>query len=64
VAAACSLFFLGLGVGAFLVGVHLGQYGANVVMLSMACLAAAGVYALRVVIQERDESSSNDEQGD
>lgn len=61
VAAACSLFYLGLGVGAFLVGAHLGQYGTNVVMLSMACLAAAGVYALRVVIQEKHEPSSNEE---
>jgi hypothetical protein len=63
VAAACSLFYLGLGVGAFLVGVQLGQYGTNVVMLSMACLAAGGVYALRVVIQEKHESSSDEEQG-
>jgi hypothetical protein len=60
VAAACSLFYLAIAVGAFIVGANMGQSGADVAMASMACFGAAGVYALRIVIQEKHESSSDD----
>lgn len=62
VAAACSLFYAALTVGLFLVGVQLGQAGANVAMLSMASLARAGVYGGRVILPQTPESApSSDE---
>ena len=64
VAAACLLFYLVLAAGAFIAGAQLGQFGANVVMLSVVCSAAVVVYAGRVIFQENDESSSGDEPGE
>jgi hypothetical protein len=64
VAAACSLLYLVLAVGTFMVGANLGQYGTDLTMLSLVCLAAAGVYAGRVLFQEKHESSYDEEQGE
>lgn len=64
VAAACSLLYLALAVGLFVVGVHLGQYGFIAVMLSLLCLGAAGVYAGRVVLRGQHPWLSGRRQGE
>ena len=58
VAAGCSLFYLVPAIGLFIVGANLGQYGTDLAMLSLVCLAAAVVYAGRVIFQEKRESFS------
>lgn len=52
VAASCSLLYLALAVGFFIVGVNLAQYGFIAIMLSILCLGATGVYAGRVMFRD------------
>lgn len=64
VAVACALFYFALGAGGFLALAQMGQLGAALFLPVMECLAAAGVYALRVVIQENPEPSADEGRGD
>lgn len=61
VAAACSFFYVVLAVGCFMLGVHLGQFGAEVALLSVASLARAGVYGGRVILPRTPEPSLDED---
>ena len=55
VAAACSLLYLTLAVGVFLVSSPLGQSGSILPLVALLFLGAAGVYAGRVIFRDEHE---------